>query len=120
MSAQKEYTHFRTHSVLNDLKDVEVMIDNKDTLVQISGTIDYAPIIKNMPQEYEILKRLVPITFNDSSYKFGRMEFDSYYNLKNINWNDDIDLNTYNLPIIKDTMYHTIKGNEDYLLIVLK
>ena len=73
-----------------------------------------------MPQDYNILNRLVHINLRDSSYMWGREELSNYYNLEKIIWDTSVDLNTYDLPLIEDNMYHTIKGNERYLLIILK
>ena len=117
---QKEYTTYRTNLVLNDLKNIKAMMDDTTTNIQITGTIGLAPVIKNMPQDYKILNRLIPITFCNSTYMWGISEFENYYNIKNINWDNDINTKKDDLPLIQDTMYHTIKGNERDLLIILK
>lgn len=74
---------------------------------------------RNMPQDYEMLNRLIPITFQGKQY-WGTYEFYHYYNLTNIVKDDSIDLTTYDLPVLKDTMYHTIKGEGQYILVELK
>lgn len=116
---QKEYTNFRMKEVIEDLADMEVFLSGDSVTVQISGTIGQSPILRNMPQDYEMLNRLIPITFQGKQY-WGTYEFYHYYNLTNIVKDDSIDLTAYDLPVLKDTMYHTIKGEGQYILVKLK
>ena len=121
LNVQKNYTDFRIHMIMSDINELEVFTDDQKTKIQIYGTIGRSPIIKNMPQDYQILNRLVPVTLSGGSM-WGQCGFYNYYGIKNVssNWrtvSSDIDRE---LPILKDTMYHTIKGNADYLLIELK
>jgi hypothetical protein len=51
---------------------------------------------------------------------WGWYGFYNYYGLKNVVQDDDIDLTTYDLPVIEDHMYHTIRGKDNYILIELK
>ena len=117
---QKEYMDFRVFSVIDDLKDLDILNDTIHNKAQISGTIGRAPAIENMPQNYKLLNRLVPITFCNSSYLWGRMQFENYYKLDRLIWDNSFDFTEDDLPILKDTIYHTIKGNERKLLIILK
>lgn len=120
LSAQKEYTNFRIESVINDIKDLSIITDERNTKVQIIGSIGRAPIIRNMPQDYDMLNKLIPITFGDSSYVFAYSQMAYYYGLKNLIWDYKFDFTSYELPVLKDNMYHTIKGDDKYLLIILK
>jgi hypothetical protein len=72
-----------------------------------------------MPQNYQMLNRLVPITFREN-WDWGEFGFFNYYGLKNVVLDEDIDLTTYDLPIIEEHMYHTIRGKDNYILIELK
>lgn len=119
LAAQHAYTDLRVAMVLEDLKDLDYMLTDEAKVVQIEGSIGYAPVIQNMPQDYQILNRLVPVMFQ-GPWMWGEYEFFYYYGLKNIIWDQAIDIRTYNLPIIKDTIYHTIRGNEKNILIELK
>jgi len=117
---QKTYTDFRITETINDLKDLDVFTNDEQKTVQISGTIGLAPAIKNIPQDYLMLRQLIPVTYGNSEWYWARYGFEYYYGLKNMKWNDKIDLTSYDLPILKETIYHTIKGNEDCILIELK
>lgn len=119
LEVQKEYTDFRITSVIEDLNDMETFTTDDTKIIQISGSIGQSPVLRQMPQDYQILNRLVPITFRQDWY-WGTYGFFHYYGLQNVKEDTSIDLTKYNLPIIKDTMYHTIYGNQEYVLIELK
>jgi hypothetical protein len=120
LSVQEEYTEFRISQVINDLNDLDILQNDKEIVVQIEGDIGQSPILEAMPQDYQMLNRLIPRTFcGDGSY-WGKYRFFHYYNLKNIVEDTEIDLTTYNLPILEDHLYHTIYGNDSYILIELK
>lgn len=119
---QKTYTDFRIQRAIDDIVDLEIIKskeDASDITMQIEGSIGYAQSIRNMPQDYQMLNRLVPITFCEE-WSWGRYGFSYYYGLHNIKWDDSIDLTTYDLPVLEDNIYHTIKGNEKYILLELK
>lgn len=115
---QKEYTDFRIQAVIGDLNDMEVFSSGQPVIVQISGTIGQSPVIANMPQNYNILNRLVPITFQ-GQWWWGQAGFYQYYGLKNVIRDPTIDLTAYDLPVLEEHMYHTIRGKENYILVEL-
>jgi hypothetical protein len=118
LSVQEEYTEFRISQVINNINDLEILQDDKEIVVQIEGDIGLSPILEAMPQSYQMLNRLIPSTFSGSWE--GKRKFFYYYGLKNIVWNEKIDLTTYNLPMLEEHMYYTIYGNDSYILIELK
>jgi hypothetical protein len=117
---QKEYTDFRITQVIEDLNDLEIFTTGEPVTVQIAGSIGYSQVIDNMPQNYQMLNRLVPMTFGDDDWWWGTYGFYHYYGLKNVVLDRDIDLTTYDLPVIEDHIYHTIRGKDNYILIELK
>lgn len=120
LNAQKVYTDYRITAAIHDLHELDLFDEEKIKTYQIKGSIGYAPEIEGMPQDYEMLRRLVPISFADSEMDWGYFSFSQYYRLKNITWDRSIDLTEYNLPKLKDTYYHTIYADDEYVLIVLK
>lgn len=116
---QKSYTDFRITQVISDLNDMEIFQGDNVVTVQIAGSIGYSPVIENMNANCKILERLIPITFR-GYWLWGLKGFYGYYGLKNVQQDESIDLATYNLPLIKDGMYHTVYGNNNYILIRLK
>lgn len=119
LSVQKAYTDFRTQLVISDLQEMEAFQSDTPVTVQLSGSIGQAPVLRNMPQNYQMLNRLVPNTFGggDDLTQYG---FYCYYDLRNVVWNPDVDLREMNLPVLEDTMYHTIRCEGSYVLVELK
>ena len=72
-----------------------------------------------MNSKFGVLKRLVPITFKET-WIWGLKGFYDYYGLKNIKRDSSVDLTSYDLPLLKDSMYHTIYSDGTNVLISLK
>ncbi len=126
LAEQQRYTDLRVSEVVYDLSELETVNTDEIKTIQLSGDIGLSPIIDNMPQDYQMLNRLVPTTFGDASDNWGKFYFYHFFDLRNVKTlkemdNDiPVDLTTFDLPVLDDTMYHTIKGNEKYILIELK
>jgi hypothetical protein len=118
LSVQEEYTEYRIEQVINNLVDLEIFQNDKEKVVQISGDIGQSPILEAMPQDYQMLNRLIPSTFGGTWS--GIRKFFYYYGVQNIVLNEDIDITTYNLPMLEEHLYYTIYGNDSYILIELK
>lgn len=124
LSEQARYTDFRVQMVINDLNNLKVMNKDTEKYVQLSGDIGLSPIINAMAENYPVLKRLVPNTFGALG-GWTEVYFFEYFDFRDIKqyscWNiDNSDLTEMNLPIVSDTMYHTIKAMDEYILIELK
>ena len=119
LRVQKDYTTFRTELVIAALQDMAEFQSGEPVTVQLAGSIGQAPVVKNTARHCPMLNRLVPETFagGDDLTQYG---FYSYYDLRNVVWNPDIDLREMDLTILKDTMYHTIRGEDGYILVELK
>ena len=117
LEAQSEYTNFRINLVIEDLNDLEMAKSDKNKWIQISGSIGQAPILRNMPKDYNILNRLIPILFQ-GNWIWGEYYFYNYFNLRNVTLVRGTDMT--NLPVLKDSMYHTIKGDDTHIFIILK
>ncbi|MDE7434593.1 MAG: glucosyltransferase domain-containing protein [Lachnospiraceae bacterium] len=115
---QKEYCDFRINMAIGDLNDLNVFMEEAVT-VQISGSIEKSQVIDHMPQDYNLINRLVPVQFK-GEWWWGQASFYEFYGLRNVIRDPGIDLTTYDLPVLEDTMYHTIKGKDNYILIELK
>ena len=122
LNVQKTYTDYRIATVIDDLDEAGVFDSEETKTVQISGTIGYAPGIYAMRQDYQILNRLIPVMFQNSSWEWGRFGFENYYGLPKMEWASDnkMDLQEMNLPILKNSTYHTIRADSGHILIELK
>ena len=119
LTSQKEYTDFRVRLVIEDLAEMEVFREEPVT-VQIVGSIDKAPVLREKARKDRILlDRLLPRTFGNTG-EWERYNFYYYYDLRNVVWDRSVNLRNMDLPVIKDTMYHTIRGEGTNVLIQLK
>ena len=117
---QKEYEDFRIETAARDLSSLEICADGGEKTVQISGSVGHAPVLRNMPQNYQMLNRLVPVSFQGGRIH-GQTRFFRYYCPDNIIEGDvDVKDEAHKMPILKDTAYHTIRGAGDSILIELK
>ena len=116
---QKQYTDFRITQVITDLNDMDIFLGENPVTVQIAGSIGHAPALQSLLVQYPVLDRLVPVTFAER-WVWGGYGFYNYYGLKNIVKDESKDLTEYDLPLIMDSMYHSIYGNEENVLVKLK
>lgn len=120
---QQDYANFRLEAVVNDLNSLDIMMDGKEKKMQLIGSIGHAPVVKNMLKHNRILKRLVPTQFQ-AEQKPEEWKFYHNYGLKKVKRNRHKKTGEYyqkmNLPMLKDTMYHTIRGKDGRILIELK
>lgn len=120
MKEQQRYTDFRIEMVLDDLADYEAMNSDETKIVKLSGGIGQSPIVRNMSYRYQMLNRLVPETFDGTGSDWANIYFFQYFGLKNVESDFSIDMESMDLPIIADTIYHTIRSDGTYILIDLK
>lgn len=125
LSEQKRYTDFRVQLLYNDLNKLDISCDiNKIKKVELDGNIKKSPILKNMEKHNHIITRLVPDTLG-GGWTWSEYYFFYYFNFKGIERNfvkasNYQDLKKLNLPIVVDSQYHTIRANDEYILITLK
>lgn len=127
LAAQKNYTDFRIQLVIEDLNELEIMNTEEIKKIQLIGNIGKAPVIRNMPQNYQMLNRLIPDTFG-GGWMWREAYFYNYFDLRNIEqiaewtngWDPSSEAMNQELPVVKDTMYHRISSDGTYVLIELK
>ena len=119
---QYEYADFRITAAIEDLDDLGLLSPDAEITVQIDGTIGHAPAMANMRQDYQLLNKIVRIPFEDELHtrSFGPYLFYRYYGLENVKWDKAVDLTAYDLPVLKENIYHTIRGSDGLVLIELK
>lgn len=118
LSVQKEYSNFRTVMVIDDLKDLEAFQGEEPVVFDITGATLYAPQLKVTFEQYGILKRLVHPAFSSGSWTWNHREFQDNYGIPNLG--PYRNLSDEQLPLLKDTMYHTIYGKDNMIRIELK
>lgn len=121
LNMQNEYTHLRLEQVLSDIKDLETIKGEQKITVQIVGSIGHPDQLESVFEEWPLLDALVTVQLSDSSWYWGDYELLYYSGMNDILvGSDGLDLTQFDLPVLIDHTYHTIRGNENYLLIELK
>ncbi len=120
---QKTYTEFRVEEVIDGLKatDSDLFTSSDTVMLDMNGSIGYAPALRATVDQFPMLRRLVPATLDEYAW-MSQYSFATYYGLPPMTWTTgtDVDLSTFGLPLLDDTLYHTIYGNDHFLLIELK
>lgn len=115
LKEQEDYENFRYEALINDLNDLDIMMTSERKKVQVDGSMGYSPVVRHMSKDYKMLRRLVPKEFQQW------WRFYHYYALKNVrkNWpkTSGVDFKNDDLPLLKDTMYHTIYGEGNCVLV---
>ena len=120
LNEQKHYTDFRIQTLISDLNSVNATTGERKTL-KISGSIGNAPVIEQMPENYKLIDKLVPDMLIGSGWYWGSYYLMHYFNLqKAFDYKEDVDMQNMDLPILKDNIYHTIRGNDKYIFVELK
>lgn len=87
--------------------------------LQLSGDMGYSPSIRQKPMDYQLLYRMIPSTLCGDWY-WGAYRLVNYYGIPNVEWYIDADLVSEDLPVLVDSMYHTIRGDDSHIYIELK
>lgn len=119
LNVQKEYTEFRIRMVMEDLNELVPVNPGEKISTRISGGIGLSPVLENMPQDYEMLNRLVPESFAGGD-DLSEYRFRYYYGLQDAATHGTEEECPDDMPILKDGIFHTIRGEKDRVLIELK
>ncbi|PNV63681.1 hypothetical protein C0033_03270 [Clostridium sp. chh4-2] len=118
LAEQQRYVDFRTEMVLSELNRLPEFNTDEVKNIQITGTVGASPIIQNMPQYNDgALKHLIQTTFA-GDWEFNTFRFYNYYGLQKINVVTNLE--TKNLPVLSDSYYETIRGDNGNILVELK
>lgn len=117
---QQKYEEYRMSLVIEELNDLGYLDSERNPIVIVRGSVGYAPSIRHMPiSYYNIISKLIPVNFSGNYW--GVYKFFNYYDLNNF-MKDALCNAEYdeNMQILKDTIYYTIRGNDDWVIIELK
>lgn len=117
LAVQQGYLDYRVQLVAGDLNTLEYMRTDVIKTVQVKGDIGLSPVIRNMSEGFDMLNRLIPSEFSWGYW--GEYYFLNYFDIPNIVQNDE-EIDMSGLNVLKDTMYHTIYGDESHIVVELK
>lgn len=119
LAQQKEYTDFRLQEVIFSIGQIDRLEKDDTVYVQITGSIGYCDSVENMISEYPVLEQLVPVGFHSVNNEYGYARLETQYKL-DLTYDPQIDMTGMDMPVVSDTVYHTIKSKDNYILICLK
>lgn len=126
LAVQSDYMNHRVELLVDDLCDLDVMNTEDKKNIRIVGDIGYSPVIRNMAEEYPILERDSYTGSKDGLFCSGLAEgiwgeyyFFHYLNIPNIKSAPDMD-DYQDWPVVKNTIYHTIRQDGYCIVIELK
>jgi hypothetical protein len=126
LADQHRYAQFRTEMLLHDLSDLFPDRTREEMSVQIKGAIDFAPSVRNIARRNPVITRLTPLQLRQGDI-FGYYYLLEYFNWgiqEQINdfWKQDVyvDFRTLDMPVLRDTYYHTILSDGERILVELK
>ena len=133
------YMNTRLNALLDDLKDCKQLNSGKTITVQVTGSIGFAPVLRNGSDQISrregqaysgllrtsradanLIQRLMIMEYLSSSDSIFTFFILYYYCDLPIQRNSDVDLTEKNLPVLIDNVYETIRGDDSNLLIELK
>ena len=122
LAEQKRYTDFRAHIVLADLAKLPDVNKQHVRKMQLKGNIGKSPIINRMASRYKILDRLIPTTLG-AGWSWSEFYLYNYFVLQGVeqvfSWGKDR-IDDSQLPVFTDSLYHTIKANDKYIVVQFK
>lgn len=116
--AEKEYTDFRIFMILDDLNELDLMNSDNEMYVALKGSISYSPVVNNMPDDCNILKRMLQTPLENSTWNEDYML--NYFGITKLHRTDDVELYNMDLPLLKESMYQNIYADDTYMVIELK
>ena len=129
LADQARYAEFRIGILLHDLSDLYPEMSNDDDItIQLSNSIEFTPLVKNIAKHNPVIERLVPSRLDDMLFDYFYFEYFNYAKFR-INNRDALDIkdqksfidyNTLNLPVVMDSYYHTIQSDGYHILVILK
>ena len=140
LADQARYAEFRIVILMRDLSASNMFTE--DIPLQIDNSIEFTPVIKNIAKRNPVIERLVQSRL--SYYLLDYLYFSNYFNYNIFHINKIVeanfgdtppvilttqkdrvdkkteDFNTFDLPVVLDSYYHTIKSDGNRVLIILK
>lgn len=119
LADQNEYRNRKLVMVMNDLNDLSVMRNDETKLIQAVGDVGLSPIITHMPQDYQMLNRLLKPSF-DNGLLWTTYQLIYLSDIGELRAEMNVDLTKMDLPIVKDTAYYNIRADDSNILVEFK
>jgi len=120
LADQARYAEFRITILMHDLGGLYPNAGKEGNFtLQLKNAIEFTPVVKNIAKHYPVIEKLVPKRLD--SYYYDYCYFMKYFNYIS-HWPVDsyLDFDAWDLPVVLDSYYHTIKSDGEHILIILK
>jgi len=119
LADQKRYAEFRTEMLVRDLSRLLPEKTKEPHKFAIFGTIGHSAVVENVAHNNPVIKRLVPIMLR-GDYPFTYFTLSPYHKFP-LSLNRKLTKEeTEEIPVVFDSFYHTIKMNDEVVVIILK
>lgn len=121
LADQKRYNEFRMEILARDLSHIlPEKVDSPYTITFINS-IGFSPVVQNVACNNPIIERLIYVGLK-SGYSFSAFSLSQYYKFHEFTPTLRRTLTTQQkeIPVVFDSYYHTIKKNDEEIVVVLK
>ena len=115
---QQRYTDDIATTLVIDLASEDIMLSDTEKTVWTEGDIGLAPSLKGDVSHYPVLLRMLPVTLGN--YKWADYQLTRYYALGKLEYGKAGKRAPGELPLLSETVYYTVQGNDKNLLITFK
>lgn len=119
LSEQDDYRHMLENMVIADLNQLPVMLDSTPKYIQVSGNLGFSPVIWHMPDNYNILRRLLMPSYSEY-VPWMATKITEQSGMPNLVFDETRNLEEMNLPLVKETVFYDILGDGENILIRFK
>jgi len=116
LADQKRYDDFRTELLLNDLSHLLTERTEEPYFVEIVNNIGFSPVVENVAVNNPVIKKTVHLNLK-AGCPFMYIYLSKYHKF---NLSADWESVDETMPVIFDSYYHTIKGRDNKIVVILK
>lgn len=116
---QNDYRDQKVDMVVADLNHIAILMNDTVKNIKVSGSVGLSPVIKNMPQNYQIMNRLLMPSFSQyvpwMAYKLLTQS-----GIPNLYYDESALMDEDSMTTLKETVFYTIKGDDKNILVIFK
>ena len=117
LKEQNEYRDRQINMVIQDLNSMAIMMNDTEKNIKVEGSIGLSPVIQHMPQNYQILNRLLMPSF--SQYvPWMAYQLLNQSGIPHLNYDENAEMDESEMMYYKETVLYTIKGDDHNFIVV--
>ena len=117
LADQKRYAEFRAEMLIHDLSQLLPEKTKEPHEIAIIGTIGHSAVVENVARNNPVIKRLVPAL--RGTHPFSYIALSPYHKFP-LRQNKKLAENQDEMSVVFDSFYHTIKKNNEGIVVILK